>query len=204
MTITYVPFESKSGFRSPGFSVNQNGDITADGHVRFNGEFQTGANFAVNGIVVLDDTDSIVSLGSQIKNSSLTSVGILERLSIEGDFTISQGSTPYINIVNGNVFIQSANGVGSIENVSIGLSKPADGNFRSVNIGPGDSSGELTVQGHAGITQDLLVGGDQTISGDLTAAGNIIVGGLPTASNHATRKDYVDARIAAFSIAFGA
>ena len=192
MTITYVPFESKSGFKSPGFAVNQNGNLTVDGHVRFNGEFQTGANFAVNGIIILEDTDSVVSLGSQIKNSSLTSVGILENLNVNGDFTVSRLSTHHINIVNGNVLIQSTNGVGSINNISIGLTTPADANFESVDIE------ELTVQGQAEVGQDLTVGGE------LSTVGNIAVGATPTASNHATRKDYVDSRVAAFSIAFGA
>lgn len=198
MTITYVPFESKSGFRSPGFSVSERGDITVDGVVRFNNQFNVAPDFTVNGITVIDNTDSVVSLGSQIKHSNLTSLGVLENLNVDGDFTISQGSTPYINIVNGTVFIQSSNGVGSLNNIDIGLTKPADANFKSVNIGPGDSSGELTVQGHAGITEDLLVGGE------LSASTNITVGNAPTANNHATRKDYVDSRIAAFSIAFGA
>jgi len=204
MTITYVPFESKSGFRSPGFSVSESGDITVDGIVRFNNQFNVAPDFTVNGITVIDNTDSVVSLGNQIKHSSLTQLGILENLYVDGDFTISQGSTPYINIVNGTVFIQSANGVGSLNNIDIGLVKPADANFKSVNIGPGDSSGELTVQGHAGITQDLVVGGDTSVAGDLTTTGNISVASAATSANHVTRKDYVDSRIAAFSIAFGA
>ena len=198
MAITYVPFESKSGFRSPGFSVNEHGDITVDGTVVFNNQFNVAPDFTVNGILVIDTTGNTVSLGAEVKHSSLTKVGTLEGLTIDGDFSISQGSTPYVNIVNGSIFIQSVSTVGTLDNIEIGLSNPAPANFTSVNIGPGDSAGELTVQGHAGITQDLLVGGD------LSAVGNITVGAAPTQSSHVTRKDYVDSRVAAFSIAFGA
>ena len=204
MTITYVPFESKSGFRSPGFSVNERGDIRVDGAVVFNNQFNVAPDFTVNGILVVDSSGLSPALGPEIKHSALTKVGTLEGLTIDGDFSIAQGSTPYVNIINGTVFIQSVSSVGILDNVEIGLSNPAPANFTSVNIGPGDSSGELTVQGHATITQDLTVDGDQAVGGDLSALGNIAVGSSPTASNHATRKDYVDSRIAAFSIAFGA
>jgi hypothetical protein len=41
------------------------------------------------------------------------------------------------------------------------------------------------------------------VAGEMPTS-NIAVTNTPTADNHATRKDYVDSRIAAFSIAFGA
>lgn len=204
MSINYIPFESKSGFKSPGFFVSENGDITVDGKVQFNNQFNVAPDFTVNGILVIDDSDSVVSLGDQIKNSSLTRVGTLEFLNIEGDMIISQGSTPYFNIENGHVEIISINGTGSIENMDIGLKEPGDANFKSVNIGPGDSTGELTVQGNIGVTQDINVGGELSIGGDLSVNGDISINDLPTESNHATRKDYVDSRVAAFAIAFGA
>jgi hypothetical protein len=204
MSINYIPFESKSGFKSPGFAVSENGDITVDGKVQFNNQFNVAPDFTVNGILVIDNSDSVVSLGDQIKNSSLTRVGTLEFLNIEGDLVISQGSTPYFNIENGHVEMISINGTGSIENMDIGLKEPADANFKSVNIGPGDSTGELTVQGNIGVTQDINVGGELSIGGDLSVNGDISINDLPTESNHATRKDYVDSRVAAFAIAFGA
>lgn len=209
MSINYLPLESKSGFKSPGFFVNENGDLTVDGAVLFNSQLNVAPDFAVNGVLIIDSTDSIVALGDQIKHSSLVKLGVLENLSIDGDFTVAQGSTPYVSIVNGHVEINSVASVGSIDNIDIGLKDPGDANFKSVNIGPGDSTGELSVQGNVSITLDLTVTGDITGSGNITTSGDmsasdITVSNTPTASNHATRKDYVDARATAFAVAFGA
>ena len=181
MSVNYIPFESKSGFRSPGFSVNEHGDLTVTGNISTTGSFQ------INGVPIIDNSDSRIGLDPVIvRATGLTEIGTLEYLNIDGDLTVSQGSTPYINIVNGNVSLFSANGVGSLNNVSIGLLKPADGNFTSLNVGPGDSQGELTVQG------------------EIAVQGNVYITNTPTLASHATRKDYVDARISAFAIAFGA
>jgi hypothetical protein len=198
MTINYIPLESKSGFKSPGFRVSETGNLTVDGSVSFNGPINTSQNFTINGIVVIDDTDSVVSLGSGIKNSSLTRLGVLESLQIDGDFTIAQGSSPYFNVVNGHIEIESFAATGRMDNIDIGLQQPADANFKSVNIGPGDSTGELSVQGDVIVTQGIQVGGN------ITASGNIEITTTPTQNSHATRKDYVDSRATAFAVAFGA
>jgi len=198
MTINYIPLESKSGFKSPGFRVSETGNLTVDGYVNFNGPINTSQNFTINGIVVIDDTDSVVSLGSGIKNSSLTRLGVLEGLQIDGDFTIAQGSSPYFNVVNGHIEIESFAATGRMDNIDIGLQQPADANFKSVNIGPGDSTGELSVQGDIIVTQGIQVGGN------ITASGNIEITTTPTQNSHATRKDYVDSRATAFAVAFGA
>jgi hypothetical protein len=198
MTINYIPLESKSGFKSPGFRVSETGNLTVDGSVNFNGPINTSQNFTINGIVVIDDTDSVVSLGSGIKNSSLTRLGVLEGLQIDGDFTIAQGSSPYFNVVNGHIEIESFAATGRMDNIDIGLQQPADANFKSVNIGPGDSTGELSVQGDIIVTQGIQVGGN------ITASGNIEITTTPTQNSHATRKDYVDSRATAFAVAFGA
>jgi hypothetical protein len=191
MSVSYIPFESKSGFKSPGFLVNELGDLTVTGSITVSGNISTTGDFEINGIPVIDATDSTISLSEVIRYSHLTRVGTLEILNIDGDFTVAQGSTPYINVINGNVFIKSANDIGSIDNIAIGLLEPADANFKSVNIGPGDSSGELTVQGTA-------------LVDDLEVSGPVILNTPPTSNNHAARKDYVDSRVTAFAIAFGA
>lgn len=196
MAINFIPFESKSGFKSPGFLVDETGNVTVDG------EFRTTQDFKVNGIQVIDDTDSVVSLGESIRASYLTRLGTLEFLNIDGDFTIAQGSSPYFSVVNGHVEIESFQAVGRIDNVEIGLKTPAPANFTTVNIGPGDSTGELTVQGN------MLVTGTSVV-GPLVNVGGIAVSGVltsteqPTAISHLTRKDYVDNRISALAIALG-
>ena len=166
MTTRYVPFESKSGFKSPGFSVNENGDLTVSGNI------DTTGSFKINGVPIIDPSDSIVGLDPVIQRAlGLKEIGTLDYLNVAGDLVVSNASTAYIRIQGGT---------GLIDNVSIGSQFPADGNFTSLNVGPGDSTGELTVQG------------------------NIYITTPPTLSSHATRKDYVDARVSAFAIAFGA
>lgn len=196
MAINFIPFESKSGFKSPGFLVDEAGNVTV------NGEFRTTQEFKVNGVQVIDDTDSVVSLGESIRASYLTRLGTLEFLNIDGDFTIAQGSSPYFSVVNGHIEMESFQGVGRIDNVELGLKTPAPASFTTVNIGPGDSTGELTVQGN------MLVTGTSVV-GPLVNVGGIAVSGVlssteqPTAVSHLTRKDYVDNRISALAIALG-
>lgn len=192
MSINYVPFESKSGFRSPGFSVDELGNVTVRA-LEVGGEGQESILRAdqiyVKNIQLIEagfDESSLVALGSQIVSSSLTRLGTLEYLNIDGDLRIAQGSSPYFSVVNGHVEIESFAAVGRMDNIEIGLQNPAAGNFTSLNVGPGDSTGELTVQGDANISGDVLLSN------------------FPSSNSHATRKDYVDSRIAAFSIAFGA
>jgi hypothetical protein len=192
MSVAYIPLESKSGFKSPGFRVDENGNLTISGALQIGADFSTSGIFRINGIELLDSTDSTVALGSSIRYSSLTKLGSLEFLNVDGDLIVTQGSTPYIQIINGNTSINSVNGVGAINNIDIGLGIPADGNFKSLNVGPGDSQGELSVQGF------LNVFGAAAVTGDIS------VTNAPTEQTHVTRKDYVDARVAAFAIAFGA
>jgi hypothetical protein len=166
MTTRYIPFESKSGFKSPGFSVNENGDLTVSGNI------DTTGSFKINGVPIIDPSDSIIGLDPIIQRAlGLKEIGTLDYLNVAGDLVVSNASTAYIRIQGGT---------GLIDNVSIGSQFPSDGNFTSLNVGPGDSTGELTVQGDIYITRS------------------------PTLSSHATRKDYVDARVSAFAIAFGA
>ena len=198
MSINYVPFESKSGFRSPGFTVDELGNVQVRtlqvGGLGENSILRADQIFVKN-IELLEgdfDESSLVALGSQITGSSLTRLGTLEYLNIDGDLRIAQGSSPYFSVVNGHVEIESFAAVGRMDNIEIGLQTPAAGSFTSLNVGPGDSSGELTVQGNTSVSNDLSVGGDISITN------------FPSSNLHATRKDYVDSRIAAFSIAFGA
>jgi hypothetical protein len=198
MSINYIPFESKSGFRSPGFTVDELGNVQVR-TLEVGGQGQESILRAdqiyVKNIQLLEadfDESSLVALGSQIVGSSLTRLGTLEFLNIDGDLRIAQGSSPYFSVVNGYVEIESFAAVGRMDNIEIGLQNPAAGNFTTLNVGPGDSTGELTVQGNASVTNDISIGGDASITN------------APSLNSHATRKDYVDARISAFAIAFGA
>jgi hypothetical protein len=71
--------------------------------------------------------------------------------------------------------------VGSINNMSIGLSTPAKAKFTEVTVDTGID-----------------------VTGDITVTGNVLISNEPTLPSHSTRKDYVDNKISALAIVFGA
>ncbi len=191
MSIRYIPFESKSGFRSPNFSVDENGNVVVSS-LTVNaptGENEIRADaIYIKGIQLLEgstDESTLIALGNNITASSLTRVGTLEYLNIDGDLRISQGSTPYFNVVDGHIEMTSFGNVGTIDNVAIGTETRASGFFTTA-------------------TANDLVVEDQATLNTLSVTTNITVTNAPTAVGHVTRKDYVDSRISAFAIAFGA
>ncbi len=81
MSINYVPFESKSGFRSPGFTVDELGNVQVK-TLQVGGQGQDSILRAdqiyVKNIQLIEadfDESTLVSLGSQIIGSSLTRLG---------------------------------------------------------------------------------------------------------------------------------
>ena len=185
MSVNYIPFESKSGFRSPNFSVNEKGDLSIGGQFLLNGDFSTTGIFRVNGIELLQGVDSTPALGDDILHSSLRTVGVLDFLTVDGNVIVKNGPTNiYFTIVNGQVDIASSGGVGSINNMTIGLAAPKAAAFTDISIS------NLSITG--------------TVSGNLPVSGVVSSGSQPTSASHLTRKDYVDKNISAFAIAFGA
>lgn len=280
MTIKYIPFESRTGFKSPGFEVTPDGDVTLRSLTLGQNSFLDVAGLSIGGRKVINDDDSSLSLGDDIINSSLERLGTLQFLNVDGDVIIGQASSSVISIVNGEVRIASStntieetynnisqtlygataplmgtgatfrvtrssgtysvvivsqglnylpvetitipgtylggesptndltitidvasiegrieavsasgaavsSSVGSINNMSIGLTTPADAKFLDAEIDTATVSTSLTVTGTIEV-EDLQINN------------------LPTEVYHATRRDYVDNRISAFSIAFGA
>lgn len=120
MAVTYNPFVSKYGFKSDGFEVDSSGNITA-------GNLET-QNITVNNDIVADSIDvSTIKLdGSVLFGSGEGS----QAFQIEKDFIISEGSTPYLSVINGQVSINNRfDSVGTIDNVDIGTVSPAIGIF---------------------------------------------------------------------------
>lgn len=103
MTVKYIPFESKSGFKSPGFLVSPDGNVNGKGLVLT--ENLDVQNITLSGIELISGVDSTISLGDGIRHSYLEKLGTLQYLNVDGDFTVSQASTPYISVINGEVRI---------------------------------------------------------------------------------------------------
>jgi hypothetical protein len=295
MSANFSPLRSLHGFKSPGFLVSPTGELTIDGEVTINNVINVDQVY-IQGFSLLDVTDSTVSLDDNIRNSSLTGLGVLERLEVDGDVFIGIASTNFITINDGIISITSTD-TGALENMEIGAVTPADANFRNVsvgqtganvvtsialgNAGSNYTSGTKTTTGQIGVsgtgltvaitvttgavqTATIVNGGTGYVVGDIvdiddgagsgatievinavnnavltvngtvdvtvtltaptgnittinSTTGNIdtvnatvvdvddvTINNLPVQTYHATRKDYVDSRITAFAIGFGA
>ena len=169
MAVTYIPFESRTGFRSPGFNVSPTGELSAAS--------LDVPSLTINSIELLNASDSSVSLGDSITNSSLERVGTLQYLNVDGDVVISTGSSAIISIVNGEVRISSSEntGIETYENISV----DAYGVVSSSTSGYGAT---FNIIRNAGIyTVTVISPGDGFSSGDTIAIpGTYFSGESPT------------------------
>lgn len=107
---------SETGFESPGFTVDSAGNINFLGSLKS------------NGITLLTPT----ALSSSVVNSSLTRVGTLDSLSVNGTVNILGNSAITVN-TSGTITISSGE-TGTINNVNIGTTTPGTATFTSVVI----------------------------------------------------------------------
>ena len=194
MTIKYIPFESRTGFKSPGFEVTPLGDITANS-LNVTQELDV-QSLKVGGIEIINNDDSSFSLGDSIINSSLQRLGTLEYLNIEGDLMMTKGSSWTVSVVDGKITLLSGPEVGTLDNIDIGSTAPALGTFTDVVADSLEITG-ITTLNSLYVNYDVLVVGTVEVT-------DITINNQPTEIYHATRKDYVDNKISAFAIAFGA
>jgi hypothetical protein len=197
MTVTISPLRSQAGFQSPGFLVGPTGDVTIDGNF-------VSSQLVVNGITVLETEDSTPSLGSDIKNSSLTNLGVLNILEVNGDVSITDiADNINISIVDGLVTVNSTT-KGAMDNVAIGQTTAVEANFTDINADNLTLTTALATSSLTATTATVTTGTVTTLTTTDVSADNIEITDQPTQLNHATRKDYVDNRISALSIALGA
>lgn len=193
MAIAYQPLESKSGFKSPGFIVDPEGNVTVSS-ITVTAVSEPGGgpaesiltvdNIIIRGTQLVQggEDSSYVAFGDGITGSNLQRLGILQFLDVIGDTRLVNG-TSSLNIENGSIDIVSED-PGTIENFNIGTVTPGTAEFTTT-------------------TTSVLNAVTAAVT-SLSATGNITTTQSPTSANHLTRKDYVDARVAAFAIAFGA
>jgi hypothetical protein len=191
--VIYSKFQTDNGFASDAFNVDDAGNII-------------GVSINVNtiklgGSTLFEVGGSNQSLPSTITGSSLTSLGTLTALTVEGNVTITDGQVQI-----------TSDTLGTLDNVDIGNTTPAAGTFTeltatdSVSLTPTAVGAIDNIE--IGLTTPAQAEFTEVTATDITvdelASDNVTVNLEPTNINHATRKDYVDRRIAAFSIAFGA
>lgn len=236
MAVTYNPFVSKSGFKSEGFEVDTSGNLTA---AAITSQNLTATTFVANDILVNTlDAANINLNGKPLFGSDSTDLTVFE---ITTDFMVTEGSTPYISVMNGQISITNRfDTVGKIDNIEIGSTTPQAGTFTSITTGPigipeitsntnltlsaanaivfrvnGVDKGRINDDGinvpviNTTISDSVINNTfiNNTIIGNITpntgAFTSINISNQPTLPSEATRKDYVDAQVSAFSIAFG-
>jgi hypothetical protein len=179
MIVTYIPLESKSGFKSPGFTVDQAGNLTAT-------SINSLGSLLIGGLPFISGSN----LANTITGSNLQTLGRLTSLNV--------GYDP----VNNNVLTVTALGITSSELTSVNLNNgllsiDPTNNPNKVAIGPAGSTpvrldvsgiiyatatnestststGSIVVSGGAGVAKDLNVGGDTFIAGDTYIGGQNI------------------------------
>lgn len=180
MAVSYSPFESKSGFSSPGFLVNSTGVLTT----------QTITTNSINATTI--DTANITINGNSISQPST-----LPNLEITGDFIISEGSTHYISVVNGQIILTNrSDSTGSINNIDIGNLTPRSGYFTNLSA---TTSLTLNVSS-TGTINNVNIGATTAGTGRFTA---ITLTQEAVTDSQVPTKRYVDTRIPALAIALG-
>lgn len=245
MTVNYRPFKSSYGFESPGFSVSATGQLTItsgdtlefNDRVNINDSLYVSTQIFIDNIPLLDLSNPLINkLGSTITESFLTKLDTLQELFVEGNVEIKDSSSNNNIVVTNGIITISSTSLGTLDNIEIGSTTPADAYFDDVFIGSVGNNKELSVEGTVVISNSIdvptiinstitsAVGNITTVtatdvnttnasidaatidvisSEDITAD-DIIINNTPTAANQATRKDYVDNKISAFAIVFGA
>ena len=138
-----------------------------------------------------------IIVGSTVDSTATTNgavtiaggVGIGKSVFIGGGLDVSKGNKNVnLSPVGGNVLIEPTiggsltiypNAVGGVDNVNIGIIKPATGNFTSVHVvgtatSTSTNTGALTVVGGVGIAGNMFIAGG--ITGVITTATNIAGG----------------------------
>lgn len=135
MTVSYKQFQSEEGFKSTGFLVDEFGNFTI-------ANLNTTSAYKLNGQEVITQT----ALGNGIVSSRLTSLGTLTGLTTNATADINLGSATAVKLVapatqinsstltattTGTIVLSSGT-TGSIDNVNIGSTTPANGTFVSL------------------------------------------------------------------------
>lgn len=178
MIVTYIPLESKSGFKSQGFTVDQSGNLTAE-------SINSLGSLLIGGLPFISGS----SLASTITGSSLTSTGRLTELHTG----IDSSSNDVLTVTSAGITTSSAtllelNGgalridpvspnivrIGPIGSTEISLSVSGKITINSTKPTSSPADGALTVAGGVGIAENIQIGGNAYISGETFIGGQNI------------------------------
>lgn len=183
MSVIQKPLTSFAGFKSPGFTVTEEGVLSVN-------QIATGSiaasSIAISGINVVAESSTLPSI---FVNSSLETLGTLNGLTVDGISDLDSiriSDTTIATTQSNSNLILSPNGSGIVEiGSSTGL----------------EVTGSLTLDPTTtGSIDNVVIGETTAQQGTFT---NVVVENAPTLVTHATRKDYVDTTAIAFAVALG-
>lgn len=190
-------FKSDNGFESPGFVVDNSGNVVTKAF-RATSVSTTSLdidNLFIGGNLLFTGNGTV--LGSAITSSSLESVGTLDSLDVNGLTTLRYNSTTVLQVIDDKIIITSPQR-GSINNVDIGTVTPGTMKATRVDVvSAGGSQGQLNASNSA-INLNNTV-----IAGDILFSTPVRVGARPTLGDQVARKDYVDNSVVAYAVALG-
>jgi hypothetical protein len=205
MAVNYNRLKSRSGFESPGFVVDENGNLASNGTLSGASLTLTGAitssSISTNTITIANQplfTNGGTVLSPTVIGSSLMSVGTLNALTVDGNIRLRLGGVNKISVIDGKVEIKSTTR-GEVENVNIGVEQPGTVKSTGVTIvADSGSPGSLTAA-NANINFNSSV-----IAGSISFSEAPSAGTPPTNGDDLVRKDYVDNNSISYAVVFGA
>lgn len=227
MTVIQKRLRSESGFESPGFSVDTSGNLTVTGSIATSG-ISTSA-LTISGISVIETSDSTASLSTDIKHSSLLTVGVLSALEVSGPILLTSAGTIQVvgnTSITGELEISAGTKILSNSGLNIGELEQATlaASSTSVSLTSNVTDGQLELKvtkgelAETGMSIDALTRTVALYDGQPTSqvsvGGNLSVNGTGqfasitlteegTLPNQLVTKSYVDSKVPALAIALG-
>lgn len=212
MPVNYKPFESEFGFKSPFFSVNHLGEITASKltltvEVNDSSGFSFG-NFTFVGDEILVANQNLAQITHGLATNDIESIGnnltvTSQKVSLTGSLEIGAYTTTQrdaLTATNGQVIYNSETNKLEFYNgswISTGAADIANFQFTNNTITT-SVTGNIIITPSAGqslVTTDL--------EADSITTDDAIINNDPISANNAANKGYVDRISAALAIALG-
>jgi len=179
MIVTYIPLESKSGFKSPGFTVDPAGNLTAT-------SINSLGSLLIGGLPFISGSN----LANTITGSNLQTLGRLTSLNVGYDpvnnnvltvtaLGITSSALTSVNLNNGLLSIDPTNNpnkltIGPVGSTPVRLDVSGIIYATATTESTSTTTGSIVVSGGVGIAKDLNVGGDTFIAGDTYIGGQNI------------------------------
>lgn len=198
MPVNHKRFKTPQGFESPGFVVDNTGDVAAQTLTvvsQITSPAVNTNNINIGGVPVFASNGTVLS--ATVTGSSLQELGTLTSLTTEGSVRLRYQGENKISLVDGKVTIRSET-TGNIDNIDIGITTPGVVRTRQLNVVDFNGArGQLNAaNADVNLNNSILAG---TI-----VFGSAPIAPIPTNGNQLARKDYVDNSSIAFAVAFGA